>query len=294
MRERTVVLWLFVLALTGVSCREEPVALAPSSSAPSPSASSAPQAGARRPYRVVHVFVALCDNEHQGIVPVPAALGDGRDPAENLYWGAMYGVKKFFARSASWTVVAPPVGDAREEILDRAVFRSRGEGGVVYVLAEAYDGARMKTALTDFLRAAAGSSTAEVEVPVADGRLRLRAGGEADLVCFVGHIGLMDMEFAGYPRRRGGPGPGEAVVLACRSREYFLEPLRSAGCEPLITTSGLMAPEAYTLEAVILSWRRGDPPATIRREAGRAYAKYQKISEGAAVRLFVAGGAAAP
>jgi hypothetical protein len=39
------------------------------------------------------IIVALCDNEHQGIVPVPEALGRGDDPATNLYWGAMYGLR---------------------------------------------------------------------------------------------------------------------------------------------------------------------------------------------------------
>gem|GEM_PF-2135803 len=38
--------------------------------------------------RTIHVCVALCDNEHQGIVPVPKTLGDGHDPANNLYWAA--------------------------------------------------------------------------------------------------------------------------------------------------------------------------------------------------------------
>jgi hypothetical protein len=36
--------------------------------------------------RVVHVFVALADNQHQGIIPVPLALGNGRDPIRNLPW----------------------------------------------------------------------------------------------------------------------------------------------------------------------------------------------------------------
>ena len=35
--------------------------------------------------RVVHVFVALADNHHQGIVPVPAKLGNGDVPSDNLY-----------------------------------------------------------------------------------------------------------------------------------------------------------------------------------------------------------------
>jgi len=46
---------------------------------------------AQRPL-VAHVVVALCDNVHQGIVPVPRALGNGQDPSSNLYWGARYGV----------------------------------------------------------------------------------------------------------------------------------------------------------------------------------------------------------
>ncbi|MGC6431949.1 MAG: hypothetical protein ACON5F_12965 [Jejuia sp.] len=39
--------------------------------------------------KTIHVYVALCDNINQGIVPVPAKLGNGQDPKNNLYWGAM-------------------------------------------------------------------------------------------------------------------------------------------------------------------------------------------------------------
>jgi hypothetical protein len=49
--------------------------------------------------KTIHVIVAWCDNEYQGIVPVPKHLGDGDNPATNLYWGATYGVKNFFKRS---------------------------------------------------------------------------------------------------------------------------------------------------------------------------------------------------
>jgi len=35
--------------------------------------------------RVIHILVALCDNENQGIVPVPKAIGNGQDPGNNLY-----------------------------------------------------------------------------------------------------------------------------------------------------------------------------------------------------------------
>ena len=54
---------------------------------------------------VIHVFVALCDNIHQGIVPVSATLGNGDDPARNLYWGAAFGVKTFFTKSKDWQLI---------------------------------------------------------------------------------------------------------------------------------------------------------------------------------------------
>ncbi len=240
-----------------------------------------------RDYKVVHVFVPLCDNRHQGIAAVPAALGNGQDPKGNLYWGAMYGVKTFFARSGHWTAVSA-ARPADEAILARCVFRSRHGG--VYVVADAYDGARMTAALTDFFSAAAGEKRVQVNASV-DGRtVRLRAGGDADMVCFVGHNGLMDVRMEQFPRRSGRRGPASAVVLACKSDAYFARPLRQAGAEPLITTSGLMAPEAYTLDAIVRSWAAGRSPAETHLAAAGAYAKYQRCSPAAARRLFVAGG----
>ena len=55
--------------------------------------------------KTIHVYVALCDNINQGIVPVPKSLGNGQDPKSNLYWGALYGVKTHFKRSADWSLV---------------------------------------------------------------------------------------------------------------------------------------------------------------------------------------------
>ncbi|EDY21883.1 hypothetical protein CfE428DRAFT_0008 [Chthoniobacter flavus Ellin428] len=39
------------------------------------------------PAAEIHVFVALADNATQGIVPVPAKIGNGDDAEHNLYWG---------------------------------------------------------------------------------------------------------------------------------------------------------------------------------------------------------------
>jgi len=37
--------------------------------------------------RVVHVLVALADNQHQGIIAVPSALGNGEDPPTQFVLG---------------------------------------------------------------------------------------------------------------------------------------------------------------------------------------------------------------
>jgi hypothetical protein len=118
--------------------------------------------------------------------------------------------------------------------------------------------------------------------------LALQASGYADAVCFVGHDGLMDMKLADYPKRQAGPAPAFIAVLACKSREYFGKPLADLGCPAVLTTTGLMAPEAYTLDAIVRAWAKGSKLEAIRLEAGRAYAAYQKINVKAGERLFAA------
>ncbi len=238
---------------------------------------------------VVHVVVALCDNANQGIVPVPKALGNGQDPEGNLYWGALYGVQTHLPRAAGWTKLgARKSGDNR--ILDRAVFFATvdrdGTSVPVYVVADAWDGAHIREALQAYLNMAAGNSAQTVELNNGTSQLKLRAGGSAHLVVYVGHNGLMD--FSMEPSSDSPPdAPAKsAVVLACASKSYFLDHLRAAGAHPLLLTTGLMAPEAYTLDAAIRSWIREGTTAAVIQAAAEAYDHYQKCGIGAAQRLF--------
>lgn len=48
--------------------------------------------------KTIGVFVALADNASQGIVPVPAAIGNGDDPGRNLYWGTAEGFHQYISR----------------------------------------------------------------------------------------------------------------------------------------------------------------------------------------------------
>ena len=120
--------------------------------------------------RSVHVFVALADNQSQGIIPVPAKLGNGEDPEHNLYWGSAYGVKTFFARSADWERVA--CGEKpKAEVLERCVFKYRAAN--VYLVADAYRGREIRQAILDFLSSAAGDDPELVSVSTASGALKI-------------------------------------------------------------------------------------------------------------------------
>jgi len=105
--------------------------------------------------KLIHVVVALCDNVHQGIVPVPARLGNGDDPDSNLYWGAAFGVKSFFAKAPGWRRLQQ-VDRPSPGVLQRCIFRYGNQE--LYLIADAYQGIEIKRSISDFLGYAAGAS----------------------------------------------------------------------------------------------------------------------------------------
>lgn len=238
---------------------------------------------------VVHVVVALCDNANQGIVPVPEALGNGQDPKTNLYWGALYGVRTHLPRAAGWTRLAT-ARPADRRILDRVVLNAelkRDETSVpVYVVADAWDGAHIREALQAYLQMAAGDSTETVEVNHGAGQLGLHAGGSAHLLAYIGHNGLMDFSLESSVPAEAAPPARSAIVLACASKSYFLDHLQAAGAHPLLLTTGLMAPEAYTLDSAIRAWVGKRTTSAVVQAAAGAYDEYQHCGLNAARRLF--------
>jgi len=233
---------------------------------------------------VAHVIVALADNEYQGIVPIPATLGDGDRPQSNLYWGAMYGVKGFLKRSADWhTATLPASRDPR--VLERVLFHRDvmrdGKPARVYLLAEAWRGREIAASIARFLEMTRGQHVETVRV---DGR-DIAAGGAAHLVAYVGHNGLMDFEVPALQPGVETSLPRAVVVLACLSDSYFSKVIRPHAA-PLVTTASLMAPEAYTLDAVVASWFTGATRAEVLELAAGAYGQYQKIPIRSARRIF--------
>lgn len=232
---------------------------------------------------VVHVFVALADNAHQGIVPVPAALGNGDDADRSLYWGAAFGLRTVFKKSDDWEQIGV-TAHPNNYVIERRVFRHKASG--TYLIADAYRGSEIKRAVADFFSGAAGLGP-PIQI---DGRKNGSnpVNQTEDLAVYVGHDGLMDFAMEQTLRGNGG-AKRQAIILACASKQYFGAGLRSTGAEPVLWTTNLMAPEAYTLKAALDGWIAGETGEQIRERAASAYAKYQKISEKAAMKLFASG-----
>ncbi|KAA3614926.1 MAG: hypothetical protein D8M58_10760 [Calditrichaeota bacterium] len=231
--------------------------------------------------KTIHVYVALCDNENQGIVPVPDQLGDGKDPKNNLYWGAAYGLKTFFiSKSNNWQLLKS-INPKNPAILERLLFKHKSLD--FYLLADAYDGEQIKVCIEDFLKASNGQSPVKIRLD----SLKLGFGGSSDLQAYVGHDGLM--EFAVDIDYNKVEKSKDVIILACYSRDYFSSEIRKSGANPLLWTTHLMAPEAYTLEAAIEGWILNESGIKIDERAAKAYNKYQKCGIRGARNLFTTG-----
>ncbi len=232
---------------------------------------------------VVHLHVALCDNEHQGIVPVPKSLGDGQNANTNLYWGAKYGVRNFFKKYTNWQLINTQQ-QINENVLERLIFfREYPNNTKAYLIADAYRGDRMSNCLTDFFEAMAGKRNDEIAL---SGK-NIGMGSRADLLLFNGHNGLMDMDVDFVENTDSTIR--DVAVIGCVSHFYFKDHLLRAKGYPLLMTTNLMAPEAYVVDALIDAWAAQKEGDEIRKAAGLAYHKYQQCGVKGATNLFRTG-----
>ena len=229
--------------------------------------------------------MALCDNVNQGIVPVPARLGNGDQPSTNLYWGAAFGIKTFFFKSPEWKLIESQQNPGTG-ILERCVFKHRTRE--IYMIADAYRGAEIRRTIYDLADFAAGVRETSALVNTSSNELNIIAGGGADLLVYVGHNGLMDFSLPSLPRARDTKRRN-IMILCCASKYYFYNALRSANASPLLWTNGLMAPEAYILKAALDGWMINENGEKIRLRAAEAYNKYQRCGLKAARGLFATG-----
>lgn len=228
--------------------------------------------------KTIHIIVALCDNKYQGIYPVPQALGNGQDPKNNLYWGALYGVKTHFKKSKEWKLLKQSKVDS--VLMERLVFKHSSQD--YYIIADAYNGKYIKEATKVFLRSSAGMDKDYIPV---NGK-KLGINGNAHLLAYTGHNGLMDFDVEGKfintdKKKR------DVIILACYSKDFFESRLEKANVNPLVWTTGLMAPEAYTTHDALSGYVLGENNEQIRLRAAKAYNKYQKCGLNGAKNLLV-------
>lgn len=232
--------------------------------------------------KTIHTYVALCDNANQGIVPVPAAIGNGQDPKTNLYWGAAYGLKNFLKNKTNDWKLIKTLKTNQPHILERLLFEHKDQE--VYLIADAYDGAFIKDCIEDFLCASNGQNEQLIDL----GGTPLKFGGGSNLVAFLGHNGLMDFE-VNVTYKPNPENTIETIILACYSQNYFSPELKAANATPLLWTTHLMAPEAYTFKDALDGWILNKTPSEIEEIAAQTYNQYQKCGIKGARNLFTTG-----
>lgn len=217
---------------------------------------------------VVEVHVPLCDNTI--IACGNAKLGDGDNPATNLYWSTTPGFGVWFGRKGSgWRRVAVETADTgdkdvlekrtyRRTLVTPAAWRKRGAPKqlTLEVVIRAWRGSAIDRALAAYAADISGTGTS------------------AQLVAFVGHNRLMDLDEYAWP------APGKdvkgIVAIACATAPYMKTQVSAATRVPLLMTSDLLFANAAPLEAAVLAFARGGGYAQIRRAAATAYAGVQK------------------
>ena len=214
--------------------------------------------------KTIGVFVALADNASQGIVPVPAAIGNGDNPDQNLYWGTAEGLKGVFDKSKQWRLTGKNDNPEESNVLRTRTYRHGGTGTVLS--ARAYRGTAIKRCIQDFEAAIQRRSF--------------------DMVVFIGHNGLMDFTLPVPAKPAGQTNGPDCVVLCCKSESYFRSRIESAGGRPVLLTTQLMYPGSFILLAVAEGWLNGATLPGLRERAGEAYAANQKLSKKAGVGVF--------
>ena len=238
--------------------------------------------GAGRPL-VVEVHVPLCDNTI--IRCGNAKLGDGDNPDTNLYWATTPGFGEWFARKGGgWKrMVRQRAGETadrdvlavlvyRRKISAPAAWRKRGAPArfEVDLVIHGWRGTAIDRALAAYASDVSGTGARTVTL---DDGTTLDAGGAAQIVAWVGHNRLMDLESFAWPTP-GATAKG-TIAIACHTAAYMEEAVPAATRVPLLMTRDFLFANAAPLEAAVLAFASGGSYAAIRRDAASAYATVQ-------------------
>lgn len=92
-----------------------------------------------------------CRRPASGNRPRSGETWQWRGPSKQSLLGAAFGVKSYFRSSADWELVSL-VPRPKANVLERYIFKHRN--GQVYLVADAYEGSRIREAVMDFFSAA--------------------------------------------------------------------------------------------------------------------------------------------
>jgi hypothetical protein len=234
---------------------------------------------------VVEVHVPLCD---KSIIPCGNdKLGDGENPETNLYWATTPGFGRWFSRSGSgWKRVklADPTDTGDKDVLALHVYRRTMQTPAAWkkqgapktfeldVVVRAWRGTAIDRALAVY--ASEISTGTKREVKLAD-KTTLDAGGAAQLVAWVGHNRLMDLESFDWPAASTTQTKG-TIAIACHTAAYMETQVSASTRVPLLMTRDFLFSNAAPLEAAVLAFATGGGYAQIRSDAAAAYAGVQK------------------
>ena len=233
---------------------------------------------------VAEVHVPLCDSS---IIPCGnAKLGDGNNPDTNLYWSTTPGFGAWFSRrGGGWKRVLHQRGEAtgnddvvavdvyRRTMAAPASWRKRGAPArfELDLVIHGWRGKSIDKALAAY---AADVSNGPARTLVLADNTTLAAGGAAQLVAWVGHNRLMDLEPFAWPE------PAKAakgtIAIACHTAAYMEADVPAATRVPLLMTRDFLFANAAPLEATVLAFAGGGTYAKMRIAAAQAYAKVQR------------------
>jgi hypothetical protein len=232
---------------------------------------------------VVEVHVPLCQS---GITACGnAKLGDGDNPDTNLYWSTTPGFGRWFDRKRSgWKRLVKTTTDTGDkDILELRVYRRtlststawRKLGAPktidVVLVIHGWRGSQIDRALAAYAADVSGQGTRTITL--AD-KTTIDAGGAAQIVSFVGHNRLMDLDTYAWPEP--GKEAKGTIAIACHTSSYMKRDVTASTRVPLLMTNDFLFSNAAPLEAAVLAFARGGGYGAIRVDAATAYAGVQK------------------
>ncbi len=250
---------------------------------------------------VVTVYVALCDNESQGIIPVKnPSICDGDVPERNLYWSTSGGLKGW-ARKHGWKRVYRERSNA--SILDASVWRKRARPGgelkargvkkpfYIYLVGLAYRGVEIDLAMRDYLHAVNHDQHKTISL---DDNTTLIFGGKSHIVGYLGHDYFLDVD-ADEHTALMGENEGKSVLakgtfaLACEGNEFIRPAISRQNVYIFILNKQLAYPGAWTIGGIVEGVAWGESGRQIHKRAARAFADGMNKPYGAIMRSFASG-----